>query len=107
MDTKDSTKNSMPISMDTPPAEAATGPSLPTVCSTAGGEIHKREMQPVQPTPRMDNEVDRCKLQLELEMMASQKAALNQGTSANYNNYLQSYQGFCQKFGFNRSLWLR
>ena len=51
MDSEDSTKNSMPISMDTPPAEAATGPSLPTVCSSAGGEIHKREMQPVPPTP--------------------------------------------------------
>ena len=100
MDSEDKATDSMPISMDSSTAEATTGPSLPTVCAAMGGEVHKREMQPVQPTPRMDHEVDRSKLQLELEMTASQKAALNQGTSANYNNYLQSYQGFCKKFGF-------
>ena len=40
------------------------------------------------------------RVQLELEMTKSQRAALNEGTSANYLNYLNSYESFCNAFGY-------
>ena len=41
----------------------------------------------------------RC-FQLEMEMSKSQCAALNDGTSANYLNYLKSYEDFCSQYSY-------
>ena len=98
MENESKSEDSEQIPVDT--TKDTDGPQLPPVCASSQRELPKRQMQQVQPTSRLDHEIDQCKLQLELEMTASQKAALNQGTSANYNNYLDSYQGFCKKFGY-------
>ena len=42
----------------------------------------------------------RKRAQLELEMTKSQRAALNDGTSANYLNYLTSHEEFCKEYGY-------
>ena len=100
MESEEKAKNCKPISLDSTTPKDTNGPELSFVCASPKRELPQHQMQQVQPTSRLDSKMDQRKLQLELEMTSSQKAALNQGTSANYNNYLQSYQGFCKKFGY-------
>ena len=67
--------------------------TLPVVQPISRKDVSECRVLLVPPTLRLDNEVEQCKLQLELEMTTTQKAALNNGTSANYN-YLESYIGY-------------
>ena len=57
------------------------------------------EQRNLPPPPTMDTNT-RKRAQLELEMMKSQRVALNDGMSANYLNYLNSYEKFCEEFGY-------
>ena len=54
------------------------------------------------PSQRNHRGVDESKLQLELELSDTQKAALNNGTSANYMHYLNKYLNLCKKFDYQR-----
>ena len=51
------------------------------------------------PPPSVDPNT-RKSAQLELKMTKLQQAALNDGTSANYLNYLNSYEKFCKEYGY-------
>ena len=52
------------------------------------------------PPPLSVDPNTRKRAQLELEMTKSQRAALNDGTSANYLNYLNPYKVFCKEYSY-------
>ena len=64
------------------------------------GQHDNRRVLPPPPAQGVGREMANNRFQLELELGQSQRAALNQGTSANYNKYLESYQEFCRKYGY-------
>ena len=57
------------------------------------------EWRNLPPPPTVDTNT-RKRVQLELEMTKSQRVALNDSMSANYLNYLNSYEKFCKEFGY-------
>ena len=65
------------------------------------GQSANRRVLPPPPAQELGREVVNDWFQLELELSQSQRAALNQGTSANYSKYLESYQEFCKKYGYS------
>ena len=55
-----------------------------------------RELPPLP----SDGDIQSKRFQLEMEMTNSQKAALNNGTTSNYLNYLSSYTKLCNEYGY-------
>ena len=80
--------------------KTTTSDNLPVLPGTSTEKAGERRLPTPPPAQRNRRGMDDSKLQLELELSETQRAALNNGTSANYLHYLNSYLDFCEKFDY-------
>ena len=97
-----SCKQGSDLDLPTSTTNSPNVPNLPNFGKNQATEQHSnRRVLPPPPAPELGREMAIDRFQLELELSQSQRAAFNQGTSANYTKYLESYQDFCKKYGYS------